>query len=168
MKKLEYEISVRLNPEDFDDLIILDTFHKLYKKWDDSTAIELVDRVSYLLKHDWERVKSETSIKPTFLSFLSASIYATISVIIFFYLFEKHIEHAVTWTHISIYFSAWLIFICLVAYFSIEAMKYYSPNSKKIIYALIGIPFRGKYKSRAARRAANKKLMRDGFQPPHN
>lgn len=82
LKKVEAELIVRLNPEDIKDLEILDCFKKLYTNWNDDDLEQFNDRIAYLLKHDWERVKQECSAEITPQTLALASVFATIFLVL--------------------------------------------------------------------------------------
>lgn len=81
LKEVEAELIVRLNPIDKEDLEILECFKRLYS-WNDTDLEELNDRISYLLKHDWERVKQECSTEIQSRSLALASFVATLLLIL--------------------------------------------------------------------------------------
>ena len=54
------EMQIRLNPIDENDVFILDTIWKMIKQSEPGLDIELSEKLSLLLKQDWERVKNET------------------------------------------------------------------------------------------------------------
>lgn len=59
------EFSHLLNPEDTEDLAILSLLWGFKSgKFEDASHVEFIERVSLLLKHDWERAKREA--KPWF------------------------------------------------------------------------------------------------------
>ncbi|OLQ89651.1 hypothetical protein BIY22_19225 [Vibrio panuliri] len=84
LKQLEAELIVRLNPQDTEDLAILNAIEEVGKSWSDDSVRVLCDRISYLLKHDWERVKQETTSKVSSQSLTTASIVATLLMSAFF------------------------------------------------------------------------------------
>src|SRR5438045_1265445 len=53
------EFSLILNPFDKEDRAILHAIRSLKSKADESHLTEFADRISLLLKHDWERAKRE-------------------------------------------------------------------------------------------------------------
>ena len=56
------EMQLLLNPEDDDDRSILDTIWSMAEESaPDALHIELAEKLSLLLKHDWERAKREAS-----------------------------------------------------------------------------------------------------------
>ena len=64
--ELYVEFQLILNPEDSDDISILDTLWGMANTNDDNNAtLELSEKLSLLLKHDWERAKREA--KPVWL-----------------------------------------------------------------------------------------------------
>lgn len=56
------EFRVRLNPDDKKDRAILETLNNAAKKNRGSLRHEFLARVARLLKHDWERAKSESRL----------------------------------------------------------------------------------------------------------
>lgn len=64
--ELHTEFSHLLNPEDQMDVEILDLLKEFKNNtFDDAKHVEFVERVSLLLKHDWQRAKREA--KPWFI-----------------------------------------------------------------------------------------------------
>lgn len=59
LDELHLQFSLILNPEDTNDRAILATIRRLKTSQDEVVLIEFADRVSLLLKHDWERAKWE-------------------------------------------------------------------------------------------------------------
>lgn len=58
--ELYIEFQLILNPLDVNDKSILDTLWDMQSKYDDSKlVVELAEKLSLLLKHDWERAKLE-------------------------------------------------------------------------------------------------------------
>ena len=66
IEELYVEFQLLLNPEDGNDIAILDTIWKMQEeeKEHSNLSIELSEKLSLLLKHDWERAKYEA--KPVF------------------------------------------------------------------------------------------------------
>ncbi|WP_217511795.1 hypothetical protein [Vibrio metschnikovii] len=77
LKLLEAELIVRLNPKDKEDQLILKSLENISNDWSATNIQEFCDRVSYLLKHDWERVKQETNTTVSNPSLLCATVVAT-------------------------------------------------------------------------------------------
>lgn len=61
LRQLRLQLSLNLNPTDTEDLAILGAISRLEEARDsaDKVQLEFADRVSLLLKHDWERAKRE-------------------------------------------------------------------------------------------------------------
>jgi hypothetical protein len=59
LDELHLQFSLILNPEDANDRAILVTIRRLKISHDEALLTEFADRVSLLLKHDWERAKWE-------------------------------------------------------------------------------------------------------------
>lgn len=69
----EARLVVLLNPLDKMDLAIITALNSIPEAWSKECRHEFMDRVAYLLKHDWERVKLEstTRISPQTLALAS-------------------------------------------------------------------------------------------------
>lgn len=129
-RKIEAELIVRLNPEDPDDLKILELFPQIYESWSDDTLRELSDRVSYLLKHDWERVKGEVNGGFKIYSLLLATVISVLSVTSFFFVVEFLSEKKeLSLATISMWFGGWLASIVLI--FSIIDFIFHKVTTKK-------------------------------------
>jgi hypothetical protein len=59
LNELHLQFGLILNPEDVNDRAILDTIRCLKISQNEAVLTEFADRVSLLLKHDWERAKWE-------------------------------------------------------------------------------------------------------------
>ncbi len=59
LDELHLQFSLILNPEDANDRAILAIIRRLKISHDEALLTEFADRVSLLLKHDWERAKWE-------------------------------------------------------------------------------------------------------------
>lgn len=77
LELLEAELTVRLNPEDEHDKSIIKSLNSINRDWSNEKVKEFCDRVSYLLKHDWERAKKEATTKISSSSLMCASVAAT-------------------------------------------------------------------------------------------
>lgn len=65
IKDYYIELQLLLNPNDSDDLAILDTVWSMIKEIEsEELDIELAEKLSLLLKHDWERAKFEAKSYP--------------------------------------------------------------------------------------------------------
>lgn len=56
------EFHLRLNPDDINDMAIIETLEKSIRKPDEILAKKVLAQVSRLLKHDWERAKTEARL----------------------------------------------------------------------------------------------------------
>lgn len=56
------EFHLRLNPDDINDKEIIETLEKSIQKPDEILAKKILAQVSRLLKHDWERAKTEARL----------------------------------------------------------------------------------------------------------
>ncbi|MFS1467955.1 hypothetical protein BCU33_018040 [Vibrio lentus] len=153
-RKIEAELIVRLNPEDKEDLKILNLFPSIYQDWNEEAIRELSDRLSYLLKHDWERVKGEINGGFNVYSFLSASIIALFSVYMFFYVLDFwSVEKELKLTTTTMYFGGWLVFtvfiVCAVDF------VFKKTTSSKSNNQIVGLFERLPYRSRDTRRQDN-------------
>jgi hypothetical protein len=82
LQSLEAELRVHLNPynkRSNSDIKIISAIRDLRKDdVSEDKLTEFCDRVSYLLKHDWERVKKETASGISILNLLLASLFCTV------------------------------------------------------------------------------------------
>jgi len=85
LQEIEVELIVRLNPNDICDMEILESLKKLSMSLTEENLIEFSDRVSCLLKNDWERVKKESGINISSQTLAIATIFATIFLAIISY-----------------------------------------------------------------------------------
>lgn len=81
IRKVEAELIVRLNPEDQEDLKIIQMLPELYSSWSEKLLRRVCDHLAYLLKHDWERAKKEVSGGLSAFGLLLATIFVTISAV---------------------------------------------------------------------------------------
>ena len=67
LSELRLSLSLNLNPTDREDAGILKVIDIMAKTTqpDDGSGQEFADRVALLLKHDWERAKSEAKHRKT-------------------------------------------------------------------------------------------------------
>lgn len=149
-RKIEAELIVRLNPEDPNDLKILELFPHIYESWSEDTLRELSDRVSYLLKHDWERVKGEVKGKFSLYSLLVTTIIASVSIYYFFFVIEIIAEkNELSLTMVSMYCSMWLVStmsLCAIIDFIFKKI-----TSKKKSKDIVGLIERRPYQNRELR-----------------
>ena len=149
-RKIEAELIVRLNPEDPDDLKILELFPQIYESWSEDTLIELSDRVSYLLKHDWERVKGEVNGGFKIYSLLLATVISVLSVTSFFFVVEFLSEkNELSLATISMWFGGWLASIVLIC--SIIDFIFHKVTTKKTSKEIVGLSSRLPYRKRSMR-----------------
>lgn len=149
-RKIEAELIVRLNPEDPNDLRILELFPQIYESWSEDALRELSDRVSYLLKHDWERVKGEVNGGLNVYSMLLATAIAVLSVISFFFVIEFLSEKKeLSLATISVWFGGWLTSTVLIG--SIIDFIFNKVTTKKTNKETIGFNRRLPYKKRSMR-----------------
>jgi len=71
IREIYVEFQLILNPDDDDDKSILDTIWQMYESEESNSelTVELSEKLSLLLKHDWERAKREA--KPIFFRFFN-------------------------------------------------------------------------------------------------
>ncbi|MBN8087174.1 hypothetical protein J0J26_02100 [Vibrio vulnificus] len=153
-RKIEAELIVRLNPEDSDDLKILELFPQVYENWNEDTLRELSDRLSYLLKHDWERVKGEVKGGLKVYSLLLATIIAVLSVTSFFFVVEFLSEQKeLSLVRISMCFGGWLIGTVLTG--CIMDFIFNKKSTKKSSKEIIGLNSRLSYRERSTRNGSD-------------
>ena len=149
-KKVESELIVRLNPEDPDDMAILGMFPSLYENWSDESRLEFSDKLAYLLKHDWERVKLEVSGGFTIYKFFSVLMFSSLTVVLFFGTYgEDFITEKLSLLHLSLYFCGWLICsigIACVIDFGIQKIFF-----KKKVNNILGYSRRSSFQPRTER-----------------
>jgi hypothetical protein len=149
-RKIEAELIVRLNPEDLEDLKILELFPQIYESWGEETLRELSDRLSYLLKHDWERVKGEVTGSLKVYSLLLATIIAVLSVTSFFFVVEFLADQKeLSLARISMWFGGWLagtVFIGCIIDFIFNKV-----TTRKASKEIIGLSSRLSYRKRSVR-----------------
>ncbi|MGI9950698.1 hypothetical protein [Vibrio hyugaensis] len=149
-RKIEAELIVRLNPEDPNDLKVLELFPQIYESWSEDTLRELSDRVSYLLKHDWERVKGEVNGGFNVYSMLLATIIAALSVISFFFVVEFLSEKKeLSLATISVWFGGWLTSTVLIG--SIIDFIFKKVTTEKTNKEIIALNSRLPYRKRSMR-----------------
>jgi hypothetical protein len=66
LEELHLELTLLLNPFDADDRAILEVIRLLKSSPDDAHITEFGDRISLLLKHDWDRAKREAGEESIF------------------------------------------------------------------------------------------------------
>ena len=152
-RKVEAELIVRLNPEDSNDLEIINMFPNLYQSWDEKLLRQLSDRLSYLLKHDWERAKAEVGGNFSIYALLSSSVVAAISAYSFFIIINKLFKTKdLLLSSIAFNFGLWLIInvfaLCIIDFVFKKYVK-----EKNL--AIIGIVQRLKYRERSVRMNKN-------------
>lgn len=76
------QLTVLLNPMDKKDIEILESLKKTKISWDRINIEEFYNKVSLLLKHDWERVKKETKTNVSAQTLLLAFIYSVTYIFI--------------------------------------------------------------------------------------
>lgn len=142
---IEAQLVVLLNPYDKEDLEIIKVLNKISENWNKAHLQEFMDRVAYLLKHDWERVKQESTsrISPQTIALASLVVGSIIAVSQWVFSLEDILQ-------MPMYLSFWLassfIVIALVSNFPKGAL-----SRKKIVFWLINKPFREPYCERNIR-----------------
>ena len=152
IRAIESELIIRLNPEDPNDIDILNMFPELYENWNEEKLRELSDRISYLLKHDWERVKIEASSSVTVYTLLIASAIACLSVYYLFYLTEEMLTiDNLKWTTTTKYLGRWMISVLfLVSIVTLVESKLKNPDS--LLAMLFNKTIRRSYRKRSERK----------------
>ncbi|XAG09428.1 hypothetical protein NM432_14650 [Vibrio metschnikovii] len=111
---------------------------------------ELSDRVSYLLKHDWERVKGEVNGGFNVYSMLLATVIAVLSVISFFFIVEFLSEKKeLSFSTISVWFGGWLTSTVLIGAIIPCILK--KVTIKKIMQDIMVLNRRLPYRKRSMR-----------------
>ncbi|MFW1410741.1 hypothetical protein ACEWAY_22675 [Vibrio parahaemolyticus] len=149
-KKVESELIVRLNPEDPDDMDILNMFPELYKEWSDESRLEFSDKLAYLLKHDWERVKVEVSGGFTIYKFFTVLVFSSLTVALFFGVYgEDFIAEQLSIFQLSLYFCGWLVgstgVACIIDFWIQKSFM------KKKVSNILGYSRRSSYIKRSER-----------------
>lgn len=142
---IEAQLVVLLNPYDEEDKAIVKTLNTIPSKWDRAQLQEFMDRVAYLLKHDWERVKQEstTRISPQTLSLASFSVAIIIIATELFFSLDA-VAHSVK--ILSLWLAATLFFIAIITNYPKKPL-----SRKKFLSWLINKPFREPYRDRNKR-----------------
>ena len=142
---IEAQLVVLLNPYDKEDLAIVNALNRIPERWEEAHLQEFMDRVAYLLKHDWERVKQEstTRISPQTLALASFVVALIITAA----------EWAFAWDdglHMAKHLAFWL-----AAAFFIVAVAANRPkgalSAKKVLRWVVNEPFREPYQARNKR-----------------
>lgn len=91
---IKAELMVLLNPHDEEDKGIIKALTKIQDKWERKDLQEFIERVAYLLKHDWERVKQEstTRISPQTLALASFTVWLIATVTGWFFDWEDSFQ----------------------------------------------------------------------------
>lgn len=155
IRKIESELIVRLNPEDSEDLKIIQAFPNLYNLWDEELLRRMCDDLAYLLKHDWERAKKEVSGGPTLYGLLFATVFATVSAFLLLCIFSFFIKDEVFSLGCHIFFvSLWFI-VSLFLYFIFKLCAHHSRGAvfwdARRIKVTLGLVRRLSFRSRADR-----------------
>ncbi|MEA2119949.1 hypothetical protein [Halovibrio sp. HP20-50] len=142
---IEAQLVVLLNPYDKDDLDIIRALKQIPGSWEQASFQEFMDRVAYLLKHDWERVKQEstTRISPQTLALASF----VFGLIIFFtaLVFDLGAELLIA-RHLAFWLSG--VFITVAVVSNRPRGKF---TAKKILCWIANEPYREPYKDRDKR-----------------
>lgn len=145
MASIEAQLVVLLNPYDKDDLAIVTALKQISINWEQAHLQEFMDRVAYLLKHDWERVKQEatTRISPQTLALASLVVALIFVVTESVFAFEAEL-------HMAKYLAFWLAGVFLaVAVVSNRPRGRFS--TKKFMCWVVNKPYREPYRDRIQR-----------------
>lgn len=148
LKQIEAELIVRLNPGDQEDVEALECFKKLRINWKDSDLEEFSDRISFLLKHDWERVKRECSTARPFQSLFLMSLTATIFLSTGGWLLTIQNDFLYVGLYVSVFFFA-LALLKLAMNFYLSNAKGY--DKQEFVAYWANISWRKPYKPRKSR-----------------
>ncbi len=142
---IEAQLVVLLNPYDEEDNAIVKALNTIPSKWERAQLQEFMVRVAYLLKHDWERVKQEstTRISPQTLALASSTVTLIIAVTEYFFPFDAVINSA---KFLSLWLAVILFFVAMLT------NRPKTPLSvKKIFSWIMNKPFREPYLDRNKR-----------------
>lgn len=143
--RIEAQLVVLLNPYDTEDLEILESLNRIPKYWEEAELREFMDRVAYLLKHDWERVKQESTTRVSPQTLAHASLIVVLVIVATEYVFAVDPSLQIA-KQISIWLAATLY---IVAGTSNRPKRAFSP--KRIWFWLFNEPFREPYRKRDKR-----------------
>lgn len=140
---IEAKLVVLLNPYDEEDKGIIKALTKIPNKWKREDLQEFIDRVAYLLKHDRERVKQEstTRISPQTLALASFVVWLVATAIEWFFDWEDSLQ-------IFKHYALWLacaFFIVAVIPFAVKFRKRPSFLWKKLLCWITNETFREPY-----------------------
>jgi hypothetical protein len=143
---IEAQLVVLLNPYDKEDLEIINALNRIPEHWEKAHLQEFMDRVAYLLKHDWERVKQEstTRISPQTLALASLAVALIVAVTEWAFALEASLQMAMS---LALWLAAAFFFIAATA----NRPKKGALSLKKILCWVFNEPFREPYRERNTR-----------------
>ena len=148
----EASLVVLLNPVDKKDLAIIEALNRIPAAWSGECLQEFMDRVSYLLKHDWERAKQETTTRISPQTLALASLFVWLVTVASEQLMP--LEWGVVYTlEVS---ALWLSAVFFFVAFIVLIVKYLlkcdiSLSWRKFFCWLTNEPFREEYRRRDKR-----------------
>ena len=120
----EARLVVLLNPVDEHDLAIIKVLNRIPEAWSKECLQEFMDRVSYLLKHDWERAKQETTtrISPQTLALASFFVFLVIMASERI-LLERGDAHDLNLKSLALWLSMVFFFVALMSFVNKYLLK---------------------------------------------
>lgn len=107
-------LAVLLNPYDKKDGLIIESLSLIPDGWNTGQLQEFTDRIAFLLKHDWERVKQESTTRISYqtlgLASLVVGLLTTLSEVIFHW--DNELS---TLNNTAFWLAAVFFFIALIA-----------------------------------------------------
>tara|TARA_R110000823_G_scaffold47903_16_gene121950 strand:+ start:42438 stop:43061 length:624 start_codon:yes stop_codon:yes gene_type:complete len=142
LASIEAQLVVLLNPYDSEDLAIIHALNRIPEKWEKAHLEEFVDRVAYLLKHDWERVKQEsgTRISPQTLALASLVVAVVVTTTEWVFGLEASLQIG---RDLAFWLAGAFFFIAVTANPPRAPFSY-----KKILYWIANESFREPYRER--------------------
>lgn len=149
---IEAKLVVLLNPYDEEDKSIIKALTKISEKWEKENLEEFMDRVAYLLKHDWERVKQEsaTRISPQTLALASFNVglIALVTEKLFGWEDSLQIFKLAFWLAVTFFIVAFILFV-------VKLRKRPLITWKKFLCWVTNEPFREPYNTRKGKNSAD-------------
>lgn len=146
---VEARLVVLLNPVDKSDLEIIEALEKIPEAWKKECLWEFVDRISYLLKHDWERAKQETTTRTSPQTLALASFYVWLTIIVSSKLIPPDwsaIDIIVTLVEtLAVWLGIVFFFVAIIQAIIRDPQGYKSLSWRKIFCWLTNEPFREEY-----------------------
>lgn len=160
LTSVEAQLAVLLNPYDEEDLLIIEALRRIHKdkKWQEEDLEEFIDRIAYLLKHDWERVKQEstTRISPQTLAIASLFVGLMSWAAESLYAWEPSLQ-TVKWVAFAL--TGTFFCVALIANLPNLSNLLRAPSRvKRILCWINNEPFREQYRNRSERGKGNQRI----------